>query len=78
MHRTTILLPHALKLKVESIAKERGVSMGKFIRDALVGVLRQANARGIDPFVADKTVYRGPAPKDLAENHDQYLYGEVR
>lgn len=27
-----------------------------------------------DPFFADTKVYRGSTPKDLAANHDAYLY----
>jgi hypothetical protein len=29
-----------------------------------------------DPFLADKRVFRGKTPKDLAANHDRYLYGQ--
>ena len=28
-----------------------------------------------DSFFADKRVFRGKTPKDLAANHDRYLYG---
>ena len=30
--------------------------------------------RAEDPFFADTKVYRGRTPKDLAANHDAYLY----
>jgi hypothetical protein len=29
-----------------------------------------------DPFLADRKVFRGRTPKDLAANHDRHLYGE--
>ena len=29
-----------------------------------------------DAFLIDKRTFRGKTPKDLAANHDQYLYGQ--
>jgi hypothetical protein len=39
--------------------------------------VRRLNGRSKkDPFFADKTVWRGRTPRDLARNHDEYLYGK--
>ena len=35
---------------------------------------RQSAARSRDAFLADKKVFPGQTPKDLAANHDRYLY----
>lgn len=35
---------------------------------------RQPAARSRDAFLADKKVFPGQTPKDLAANHDRYLY----
>ena len=36
---------------------------------------RPASKNG-DAFLADQKTFRGRTPKDLAANHDRYLYGE--
>jgi hypothetical protein len=77
MVRTTILLPLDLKKKTEGIAKEKGISMGEYIRFLLDQSLAiQSNNIKKDPFFSDKVVFTAKAPKDLAKNHDKYLYGE--
>jgi hypothetical protein len=35
---------------------------------------RRSAARSRDAFFADKKVFPGRTPKDLAANHDRYLY----
>ncbi len=76
MIRTTILLPLDLKKKTEGIAKEKGISMGEYIRFLLDQSLAvQSNTINKDPFFSDKAVFTAKAPKDLAKNHDAYLYG---
>ena len=37
---------------------------------------RKSDSPNGDAFLADKKVFRGRTPKDLAANHDRYLYGE--
>ena len=37
---------------------------------------RKKDSGGGDSFLTDKKVFRGRTPKDLAANHDRYLYGE--
>gem|GEM_PF-3881992 len=36
---------------------------------------RKPSSRSGDAFLADKKTFRGSTPKDLAANHDLYLYG---
>jgi hypothetical protein len=40
------------------------------VRDALI------RERVNDPFFADMAVFHDDGPTDMAENHDEYLYGE--
>jgi len=37
---------------------------------------RKKDSEQSDCFLADKKVFRGRTPKDLAANHDRYLYGK--
>ena len=37
---------------------------------------RPPSTRSGDLFLADKKFFRGATPKDLAANHDRYLYGQ--
>lgn len=76
MHRTTIMLPHALKLDAQRLAQKRGVSLGDLVRESLASFLEGAReAQGRDPLFADEAVWEGEMPDDLSENHDSYLYG---
>ncbi len=36
---------------------------------------RQSASKNGDAFLADKKIFRGRTPKDLAANHDRYLHG---
>lgn len=77
MHRTTIMLPHALKLKAERMARVKRVSLGEVIREAVERlVIDFSKGKRRDSIFADKSVFRGPTPRDLAANHDHYLYDE--
>ena len=72
------MLPLSLKLRAMQQASRMGVSFGELIRLSLSAMTRRSHASSArDPFFADQAVYRGPAPKDLAANHDRYLYGDV-
>lgn len=77
MERTTIMLPHNLKLRLAQHAKKKGISMGALIRDAISAALSQSSDKdgNDDPLFTDTELYRGPAPPDLSADHDQYLYG---
>jgi hypothetical protein len=77
MYRTTILLPLDLKNKTEIRAKEKGISMGEYIRNLLEESLALGyTLNKTDSFFSDKAIFTGKAPKDISKNHDQYLYGE--
>jgi hypothetical protein len=75
MKRTTIMLPEDLKMQAEKAARKSRVSLGEFIRSSIEKAVRHAIKSGpLDPFFADKTVWRGSAPRDGALRHDKYLY----
>jgi hypothetical protein len=77
MHRTTIMLPHELRLKAMRQAQALGMSLGELVRKGLESVLDRApRSEAADPFFADRARYRGSAPPDLSANHDRHLYGE--
>lgn len=77
MNRTTIMLPADLKARAARLAREQGVSLGELIRETLRATLKRAAARADkDPLFADSEVWEGRAPKNLARDHDRYLYGE--
>jgi hypothetical protein len=69
-------LPEDLKDQAQSAATDRGLSLDEFVRHCVVATLGQGN-RASDPFFADLDVFRGDAPSDLSERHDDYLYGET-
>jgi hypothetical protein len=78
MHRTTVMLPSELKNSAQHRAEEMGISLGELIRKLLENELRGTTQerRAADPlFTAG--IFTGPAPTDLAENHDDYLYGDA-
>lgn len=71
------MLPEPLHERALRRAQEKGVSLGQLIRDCLTSaLLGERISSGGDSLLRDDAVYRGPAPKDTAEEHDRYLYGE--
>ena len=60
-------------------ARDRGISLGAFLRESLEMALDSSTSRGAtaDPLFADSAVYEGEVPADLSEDHDKYLYGET-
>lgn len=77
MQRTTIMLPHDLKLQALRFSESKGISLGQPIRDCLRETIGQAEKEGSsqDCFFSDKAVYQGDSPADLSVDHDAYLYG---
>jgi hypothetical protein len=73
MKRTTIMLPADLRHRAFRRAKERGVSLGVLIRESLDTALPAAHGTET-PLLADRAIYEGDAPRDVARNHDRYLY----
>lgn len=76
MQRTTIMLPGELRYQAMRLAQRLGVSLGELIRKSLEGVLKNKVLSETDSLLSDQETYQGKAPKDLAKNHDDYLYGE--
>jgi len=78
MKRTTFMIPSDLKEQAARLARERGISLGQLLREALESVLEESRARERldDPLFTDWAVWDGDVPADLSENHDKYLYDE--
>ena len=77
MNRTTIMLPHALKVQVMRQARKKGISMGQFIRDAIAAAITRQDeleSQGADPLLTDDEVFSGSVPEDLSIHHDKFLY----
>lgn len=78
MRKTTIMLPPTIHRRATERAREMGVSLAALVRQLLEAELA-ATSRGRrrrDPLF-ERRVYRGPAPRDGAANHDKYLYDEA-
>ncbi len=78
MDRTTIMLPPELKIRASNQAKKMRISLGQYIREALKKTLEMESRRKAedDSLFLDKAIFDGPVPKDLAADHDRYLYGD--
>ncbi len=74
MHRTTVMLSPVLKMRAYEHAKKAHLSLGELIRHALEAFLQRSDEE--DDFLADRRVFSGQTPKDLSQNHDDYLYGD--
>jgi hypothetical protein len=73
MHRTTILLPDALRQQANREARALGISLGELIRRRLAegGDTKEPSR----PRFFDRQPWTGSGPDDAAANHDAYLYG---
>lgn len=74
MDRTTIMLPHDLKMLANMEASARGISLGELVRVALAEICDKKKSK--DPFFNDNVVFDAAAPYDLSANVDDYLYDE--
>ncbi len=72
MHRTTILLPEELKAQAERQARKEGLSLSELIRRRLSESTRPA---GEPASFFSRKPWSGGGAVDLAEHHDDYLYG---
>jgi hypothetical protein len=71
------MIPEDLKIRAARRANAVGISLGGFIRESLERALKSdGNLAFEDPYMSDNSVYEGDIPADLAQNHDQYLYGD--
>lgn len=76
MQRTTIMLDEELKLQIEQGARNEGVSLAQWMqRAARQRLAAMASESKPDPLFSDTATFDGEVPEDLADNHDQYLYG---
>ena len=72
------MLPDELKIQAQTQALQCGISLSEFIRRTLEQALQSANHdASADPLFADNAVFDGDSPTDLADRHDDYLYGET-
>ena len=67
------MLPVRLKHRANRLARKLGISLGELIRESLRDALHRRQDDD-DPLYADDVSYPGPAPADLAADHDEYLY----
>ncbi|MEF8822488.1 MAG: hypothetical protein V5A74_00055 [Desulfohalobiaceae bacterium] len=76
MKRTTIMLSEELKIQAAKHCKQKGISLGRLLREALERELEEAkiDRQGQDALFADQEVYQGEVPMDISFNHDAYLY----
>ena len=73
MVNLSVPFPEDLWDKAEAAARERGLALDEFVRRCVSTTVDKNRAN--DPLFADRAVFSGDVPSDLAENHDQYLYG---
>jgi hypothetical protein len=76
MIRTSLMLPADLKARATRTAREHGISFGELVRRSLRAAVDAPATAYDDPVFADEAVFDGPAPTDLAAEHDGYLYGD--
>jgi predicted transcriptional regulator len=72
--KATIELPDPLAARAERLADERGISVGRLILEALEDRLDALE----DPLFSTYAIYEGPAPSDLSERIDDYLFEEEK
>lgn len=77
MKRTTIMLPSELKIRALQKANQMGISLAELIRESLETILSDSKEQAInDPLFNDDDIFHDQGPRDLAQNHDRYLYGD--
>ena len=81
MDKTTILLPHKLRIAAADQARQMGISLGELIRRRLQEAVEGSadSARKEDSLFAamDRLgSWSGDSPSDLSVKHDHFLYGE--
>src|SRR3990167_7992755 len=76
MRRTTIMLPDLLKSKANRKALKNNISLGELIRLTLERECANDRSDTInqDPFFTDQHFCKDKTPRDIALNHDDYLY----
>jgi len=74
MARTSLMVPDALLDWARAEAARRGVSLAQIVREALEEK-RGAVEGHDDPWFTLHQPFRGPAPRDLSDRHDEHLAG---
>jgi hypothetical protein len=73
------MLPDDLRSAVSERAHRTGLSIGAIVRKALVTELARAPSVGQeDAFLNDTRVSSAVSAGNVAERHDDYLYGDKR
>jgi hypothetical protein len=85
MTRTTIVLPPDIKRQAKAEAQRQKISFGEFVRKAIAEKLPgnpnasdRLKRRRRDPLfrlLERLSLAEGKTAKDVAANHDEYLYG---
>ncbi|MBA4105377.1 MAG: hypothetical protein C0485_06430 [Pirellula sp.] len=73
MTHISVPLSDDVRRLAEIAAEESGLPLDQFVS---LCIARTVTKRSDDPMFANITAYEGDAPTDMAENHDEYLYGE--
>ncbi len=76
MTRTSVMLPPELKNRATRRARERGVSFGEFLREALGEALDSHSAEKKDILFCDNALFEGKVSPRLSAEHDRFLYGD--
>ena len=77
MQRTSLMLPPELQRQAAKTARQRGISLGELVRQALVRESASVYQVGTDPFWASTGVFHS-GQASLSANHDVELYGPIR
>lgn len=72
--RTQISLTDEQYVTLKAIAEERGESMSAVIREAVDRLVTGSRPDPVAALLSISGIAEG-GPRDLAENHDYYLYG---
>jgi hypothetical protein len=69
-----IRIDDELLAQVELLANQTGTPLDEYIENTIKWALSNRLER--DPLFANYQPYGGSTPSDLAENHDEHLYGD--
>jgi hypothetical protein len=72
MVNLNVPFPDDLRSEAEAAARRQGIPLDEFVRNCVSNAVHPAQ----DPLFADQAIFTGKSPADLAENHDEYLYGK--
>jgi hypothetical protein len=72
-----MMLPKDLQRQAAEAARRRGISLGEMIRQSLVRETSLAYRVDADPFWTTTEVFHS-GQADLAERHDDELYGPIK